>query len=116
MEALVRLEQLEKALSPISVTDGGMVMLVRLEQPQKAHSPISVTDGGMEMLVRLEQPEKAYSPNLRHRFWNADAREAGATRESIFPNLRHRWGDDSILTPTYQSIALRMDYGIAVLS
>ena len=55
---LVRLEQSEKATSPISVTDGGMEMLVRLEQPQKAPSPISVTDGGMEMLVRLEQPKK----------------------------------------------------------
>ena len=36
-----------------------MEMLVRLEQPEKASSPISVTDGGIEMLVRLEQPEKA---------------------------------------------------------
>ena len=32
------------------------------------------------------------------------------------PNLRHRWGDDGIHTPTYQRIALRMDYGIAILS
>ena len=45
--ALVRLEQPQKALSPISVTDSGMVILVRLEQPEKAYSPISVTDGGM---------------------------------------------------------------------
>ena len=56
---LVRLEQSEKALFPISVTDGGIEMLVRLEQHQKATPPIFVTDGGMEMLVRLEQPEKA---------------------------------------------------------
>ena len=44
---LVRLEQRSKALSPISVTDEGMVMLVRLEQPRKAQPPISVTDEGM---------------------------------------------------------------------
>ena len=29
-------------------------------------------------------------PNLRHRYRNGDTREAGATIESIFPNLRHR--------------------------
>ena len=33
------------------------------------------------------------SPNLRHRWWDGDAREAGAMLESIFPNLLHRWGD-----------------------
>ena len=32
-------------------------------------------------------------PNLRHRFWDGDACEAGATFESPLPNLRHRWGD-----------------------
>ena len=58
----VRMEQAEKALSPIPVTDGGIEMLVRLEQPEKALLPISITDGGMEMLVRLEQREKALSP------------------------------------------------------
>jgi hypothetical protein len=36
-----------------------MVMLVRLEQPEKALHPIFVTDGGTVMLVRLEQPSKA---------------------------------------------------------
>ena len=35
------------------------VILVRLEQPEKALIPISVTDGGMVMLVRLLQPLKA---------------------------------------------------------
>ena len=55
-------------------------------------------------------------PNLRHRFWYGDAREVGATRESKAPNFRHRWGDDGIHTSSYQRIALRMDYGIAVLS
>ena len=55
-------------------------------------------------------------PNLRHRFWDCDAREAGATTESPFPNLRHRFWDGGILAPTYQRIALRMDYGIAPLS
>lgn len=38
------------------------VMLVRLEHPQKALAPISDTDGGMETLVRPEQPEKAKFP------------------------------------------------------
>ena len=55
-------------------------------------------------------------PNLRHRWGDGDAREAGALAESTTPNLRHRWGDDGILTSSYQRIALRMDYGIAVLS
>ena len=54
--------------------------------------------------------------NLRHRWWDSDAREAGATFESIFPNLRHRWGDNGVLASSYQCIALRMYYGIAVLS
>ena len=54
--------------------------------------------------------------NLRHRWWDGDARKTLATKESTFPNLRHRWGDDGILTPTYQRITLRMDYGIAILS
>ena len=47
MEMLVRLEQSEKALFSIFVTDGEIEKLVRLVQPRKAHSPISVTDGGM---------------------------------------------------------------------
>ena len=59
---LVRLEQRQKAMSPISVTEGGMEILVRLEQSSKAPYPISVTDGGMEMSVRLEQLEKALYP------------------------------------------------------
>ena len=48
---LVRLEQPEKVLSPISVTDGGMDMLKRLVQPEKAFFPISVTDGGMMVFL-----------------------------------------------------------------
>ena len=32
-------------------------------------------------------------PNLRHRWGDGDARETGAIIESFFPNLRHRWGD-----------------------
>ena len=52
MEMLVRLEQPEKAFSPISVTDGGMEMLVRLSQPEKAQSPISVRDGGMIVFLQ----------------------------------------------------------------
>ena len=64
-----------------------------------------------------ESPTKDTPPfYLRHRWWDGNAREAGATRESIGSNLLHRWGDDSILTSSYQRITLRMDYGIAVLS
>ena len=65
-----------------------------------------------EVLAILESPV----PNLRHRFWDGDAREAGAIIESPVPNLRHRWGYDGVLASTYQRIALRMYYGIAVLS
>ena len=36
---------------PISFTDSGMEMLVRLEQPEKALLPISVTDGGMMVFL-----------------------------------------------------------------
>ena len=61
----------------------------------------------------MTEPPVSY---LRHRWRYGDAREAGATRESTAPNIRHRRGDDSILTSSYQRIALRMDYGIAVLS
>ena len=38
----------------MEVTGSGMVMLVRLEQFQKASSPMEVTVSGMVMLVRLE--------------------------------------------------------------
>ena len=51
MEMHVRREQRYKASSPISVTDGGMVMLVRLEQREKAPSPIFVTDGGIMVFL-----------------------------------------------------------------
>ena len=36
-------------------------------------------------------------PNLLHRFWDGDTRETGATIESKFPNLRYRfwYGDAS---------------------
>ena len=41
-----------------------MVTEVRPEQPEKALSPILVTELGMVREVRPEQPEKAYSPIL----------------------------------------------------
>ena len=47
---------------------------------------------------------------------DGDARETGATRECKLPNLCHRWGDDGVLAPIYKRIALRMYYGIAILS
>ena len=40
-------------------------------------------------------------PNLRHRRWDGYAREAGAIIESLFPNLRYRCGDDGVLTTAY---------------
>ena len=40
---LVKLEQLENALSPILVTLFGITMLVKLEQLENALSPILVT-------------------------------------------------------------------------
>ena len=40
---------------------------------------------------------ESFFPNLSHRWWDGDAREAGATIESKFPNLRYRfwYGDAS---------------------
>ena len=55
-------------------------------------------------------------PNLRYRWSDGDVRKAGALREGIIPNLCHRWGDDGVLAPIYKRIALRMYYGIAILS
>ena len=55
-------------------------------------------------------------PNLHHRWGDGYAREAGANKESLFPNHRYRWGYDGVLATLYQRIALRMYYGIAVLS
>jgi len=40
-------------------TRSGIAILVRLEQPEKAPSPMLVTLSGIAILVRLEQPEKA---------------------------------------------------------
>ena len=31
--------------------------------------------------------------NYRHQWWDGDARESGATNESLFANLRHRFWD-----------------------
>ena len=43
----------------MEVTELGMVMLVRPEQPENALSPMSVTELGMVMLVKPVQPENA---------------------------------------------------------
>ena len=59
---LVRLEQYEKAPSPMEVTELGMVMPVRLEHHVKAELPMEVTESGMVMLVRPEHPLKASFP------------------------------------------------------
>ena len=37
---------------------------------------------------------ESIAPNLRHRFWYSNAREAGATKESTAPNLRLPLGYD----------------------
>ncbi len=58
----VKLEQFQKALSPIDVTELGMVRDVKLEQFQKALSPIDVTELGMVRDVKPEQPRKASTP------------------------------------------------------
>ena len=55
----MRLLQPEKALSPILVTELGIVTEVRLLQPQKASLPILVTELGIVTEVRLLQPWKA---------------------------------------------------------
>ena len=52
---LVRLLQPENALTPIVVTELGMLMLVRLLQSLNALIPIVVTELGMSMLVRPVQ-------------------------------------------------------------
>lgn len=35
-------------------------------------------------------------PNLRYRWRDGDVRKAGALREGIIPNLCHRWGDGDV--------------------
>jgi hypothetical protein len=50
---LVRLEQREKALSPIWVTLAGIVTLVRLVQEENAEDPMLVTLPGMERRGKL---------------------------------------------------------------
>ena len=51
-----------KALSPIFVTDDGMVTEVRERQSKKAFLPISVTESGMVTEVSEEQRKKAPLP------------------------------------------------------
>ena len=53
----VKLEQSEKADSPIEVTPSGMVIEVKLEQYAKVASPIEVTPLGMVTEVKLEHPQ-----------------------------------------------------------
>jgi hypothetical protein len=48
-------EQPWKALSPILLTEDGMVTDSREEQPEKVLSPISVTEDGIVTEVREEQ-------------------------------------------------------------
>ena len=55
-------EQPENALSPMLVTDAGIVIEVRDLQPEKAVRSILVTVSGILNEVRLEQPENVPSP------------------------------------------------------
>ena len=48
---LLKREQPENALSPMLVTEFGMVMLVRREQPENAYSPILVTEFGITVFL-----------------------------------------------------------------
>lgn len=47
--------QLRNAITPMKVTESGMVTLVKLLQPSNAISPIEVTESGMVTLVNLLQ-------------------------------------------------------------
>ena len=63
LEKFLKEEHPEKTLSPISVTELGMVMDVK-SQFQKASSPILVTELGIEIEVNDKQCAKAFSPIL----------------------------------------------------
>jgi len=65
METEVRPEHSQKAISPILVTELGMVIEVRALHILKAISPMLVTEFGIVTEVRLGyQPLNAYSPIL----------------------------------------------------
>ena len=51
----VREEQLAKAMSPILVTELGIVMELNFEQPENVDCPILVTELGIVTEVRFEQ-------------------------------------------------------------
>jgi cAMP phosphodiesterase len=59
--ALVRLEQLSKALSPILVTLSGIIMLVK-PVPENTDSPMLVILQGIVISIRPEHLLKALSP------------------------------------------------------
>ena len=54
----VKPEQPSNALSPIEVTEAGIIIEVRPEQPSNAPSPIEVTESGIVTEVRPVQPVK----------------------------------------------------------
>ena len=57
-----RFEQIEKASSPIDVTDDGIVICVSELHSEKASSPIDVTDDGIVICVSELHSEKAKFP------------------------------------------------------
>ena len=59
---LIRFIQPAKALSPIVITELGMVRLVRPLQPEKALFPIMVTELGMLILVIETLLINAFTP------------------------------------------------------
>ena len=50
---VVKPEQSEKGLTPMLVTELGIVMEVKPEQPKKAQFPMFVTELGISMEVKL---------------------------------------------------------------
>jgi hypothetical protein len=82
METLVRLEQREKALSPTFVTDGGDDGVLASSYQCIAFRMdygIAILSGVIDLVV----------------LGNVDAREVGATLENSLPNLRHRFWDEN---------------------
>ena len=55
----VNLAQLLNTLSPIEVTELGIVKEVKLWQLMKANEPIEVTESGIEIDLIFVHPEKA---------------------------------------------------------
>ena len=69
-------------------------MLVRLEQAEKAPSPIFVTEGGDGDTREAGATRESAVPNLRYRWWDGDALEFFAIHERLDFYFRSPFGDD----------------------